>query len=493
MKDVKLFWMPYKLFPYERALGKREVVSLLLPEEIIEEGKKLLARGCQNPDAAEQLVYFSSYILDGKMRFTIQYERERSAEKKQNTRYFAHGIHEYKGKFNPQIVRAIMNICGITPSSQILDPFCGSGTSLLEAQLQGYEAYGIDINPMAVFIANTKTNVVFHLDEIAAFDIDHFVSSLQQHPQPVFPNNDAKSEYLRNWFREDIYHFIESWRAEAEGVDNETLRDLLLLSMSNILRDYSEQEPSDLRVRRRNSPYPKEPIAEAAKKSFLKCQAKIGQFSISQNEVLYKHTHIINDSSSTIDIEGLPRFDLAVTSPPYATALPYIDTQRLSIVWLGLDSPQNIKALECSLTGSRETMTKHEQQKWLSAMNRNTMGLSEAVTSFCQMLQRQLTDKDGFRKQHTPFLLYKYFAEMSQMFNRVHHMLKEGANFCLVVGYNKTTIGEPQLINTPMLLVEEAKIQGFKLKEIIPLETYQRYGLHVKQAITGEALIILRA
>lgn len=82
---------------------------------------------------------------------------------------------------------------------------------------------------------------------------------------------------------------------------------------------------------------------------------------------------------------------------------------------------------------------------------------------------------------------------MSQMFNNVHRMLKDGAKYCLVVGYNKTNIGGEQKIDTPQLLAEEAKLQGFKLEEIVPLETYQRYGLHAKQAITGEALIILKA
>lgn len=493
MKDVKLFWMPYRLFPYERMLGKREVESMLLPAEVIEDDKYLLARGCQRAYTAEQLVYFSAYLLDGTTHYTLQYERERSGEKKQNTRYFAHGIHEYKGKFNPQIVRAIMNICGVGRNAQILDPFCGSGTSLLEAQLQGLEAYGIDINPMAVFIANTKTNIVFHQEEIAAFDIDRFVADVLKRTQPASSTGDTRSEYLKNWFRTDFYEFIESWHAEANRVDSGPLRDLLLLSMSNVLRDYSEQEPSDLRVRRRNSPYPEEPIAKAAKNSFLKCQAKISQFNLSRDAALYKQAHILNKSSSADELEGLPRFDLAVTSPPYATALPYIDTQRLSIVWLGLDSPRNIKALECSLTGSRETMTKREQQKWLFAMSHNTRGLSEAVSSFCQKLQRQLSVTDGFRKQHTPFLLYKYFAEMSQMFSHVRPLLKKGGRYCLVVGYNKTSIGNPQIIDTPRLLAEEAKMQGFHLEEIIPLETYHRYGLHAKQAITGEALIILIA
>ena len=493
MKDVKLFWMPYKLFPYERVLGKREAVALLLPDKIIEEDKFLLVCGCQRPEAAENLVYFSAYCLEEATRYTLQYEREQNGEKKQNTRYFAHGIHEYKGKFNPQIVRAIMNICGADRESIILDPFCGSGTSLLEAQLQGCEAYGIDINPMAVFIANTKTNIVFHKEDIASFDIDRFVFDVQQHTHSAPYAEDSRSEYLRNWFREDVYDFIESWRAEANCIEDETVRNLLLLAMSNILRDYSEQEPSDLRVRRRNSPYPEEPIGEAVKKIFLKCQAKISQFYTAQPTASFKHAHVINRSSSIASFEDLPRFDLAVTSPPYATALPYIDTQRLSIVWLGLDSPKSIKSLECSLTGSRETTTKREQQKWLFAMSRNTKGLSEDVASFCQMLQSQLTVNDGFRKQNTPFLLYKYFADMSQMFNRVHKLLKKDAYFCLVVGYNKTSIGKPQLIDTPSLLAEEAIMQGFRLEEIIPLETYQRYGLHAKQAITGEALIVLKS
>ena len=82
---------------------------------------------------------------------------------------------------------------------------------------------------------------------------------------------------------------------------------------------------------------------------------------------------------------------------------------------------------------------------------------------------------------------------MSQMFHRVHNILKTGTRFCLVVGYNKTNIGKPQIIDTPTLLSEEAKMQGFQVEEVIPLETYQRYGLHAKQAIIGEALIILKA
>ena len=93
MKDVKLFWMPYRLFPYEKMLGEREVKSLLMPDELCHEENSLIARKCQQPEKAGLLVYFSAYLLDGTTHYTLQYEREHNGEKKQNTRYFAHGIH----------------------------------------------------------------------------------------------------------------------------------------------------------------------------------------------------------------------------------------------------------------------------------------------------------------------------------------------------------------------------------------------------------------
>jgi len=78
--------------------------------------------------------------------------------RRQSTRYSVHGLHEYKGKFNPQIVRATANLLrlGLDRKAQILDPFCGSGTSLVEAAHMGWDALGTDINPLAILISNAK-------------------------------------------------------------------------------------------------------------------------------------------------------------------------------------------------------------------------------------------------------------------------------------------------------------------------------------------------
>jgi tRNA/tmRNA/rRNA uracil-C5-methylase (TrmA/RlmC/RlmD family) len=74
--------------------------------------------------------------------------------------YLSHSFHAYKGKYYPQLVGAIMNVCGIQPGDWVLEPFAGSGTTMVECAMRGVNAVGIDMNPLARLIADVKTSVV---------------------------------------------------------------------------------------------------------------------------------------------------------------------------------------------------------------------------------------------------------------------------------------------------------------------------------------------
>ena len=188
---------------------------------------------------------------------------------------------------------------------------------------------------------------------------------------------------------------------------------------------------------------------------------------------------------------GPERFDAAITSPPYATALPYIDTQRISLVWLGLCQPNHIMELESALIGSRE-FYRAQKEALYSRMTDNADALPDGVISLIQELQRGLTQEDGFRRKAVPLLLYRYFSDMQKMFQNMFSMLKPGGRYALVVGNNKTTIGgELHVIDTPVLLSQVAQAAGWRIERLFPLQTYQRYGLHAKNAITRETLLIL--
>jgi len=81
--------------------------------------------------------------------------------------YVTHWFYPYKGKFHPQFVRALANILGLKPGDRLLDPFCGSGTTLLEGALLGLKTIGFDVSPLCVLISKMKANAVHHLHRIA--------------------------------------------------------------------------------------------------------------------------------------------------------------------------------------------------------------------------------------------------------------------------------------------------------------------------------------
>lgn len=92
-----------------------------------------------------------------------------------------------------------------------------------------------------------------------------------------------------------------------------------------------------------------------------------------------------------------------------------------------------------------------------------------------------------------PALLYRYFADMAQVFDNVRRHVRSGGSFALVVGANRTTInGQQMAIDTPRLLYELGQHHGWSWAEVVPLETYQRFDVHQRNSIRSEALVVLQ-
>lgn len=70
--------------------------------------------------------------------------------------YATHGLYPYRGKFHPQMIKGIFNAIGLKKGETVLDPMCGSGTTLVEASILGIRSIGIDQNPFVCFMASAK-------------------------------------------------------------------------------------------------------------------------------------------------------------------------------------------------------------------------------------------------------------------------------------------------------------------------------------------------
>lgn len=504
-------WASYRLFPYERALASREIASLT------SDRASPTAGGLAFSDAAwrrvvDRATYFHNVLSADLSRPTLQavVEQRHAAlrgveHRRQATRYGLHGIHEYKGKFNPQVVRALINV--VDPEASVLfDPFCGSGTSLIEAVRLGIGAIGVDRSPMAVLLAGAKARALAEADYGAlrasfaefARGLVAEMKEAQQSATGVTLEGllAADSEaYLRNWFPPDAYAAVSvAISAVLSASSRTTVHHLAQVALSAILRAVSLQLPEDLRVRRRPEPFEAPPVWELFLEAAERIEVGLEEMEEWPRSAAIAEVHL----GSASDPVWLGRSDtadrrLVLTSPPYATALPYIDTDRLSIVALGLASVKQVRQLEMELVGSRE-WRKSEEQSWWGRMNSNADKLPAAVMDLVRDLHLRNEDSNaGFRRAAVPALLYRYFARMGHCFDAWQPGLRGGERAVLIVGNNRTTAGgEQTVIRTPQLLGEVAAARGYVIEEVLPLETWPRYGLHGKNGVAGEDALVIR-
>lgn len=503
--------MPYRLFPYELGLGIRELERLGL--EVLEEASGSLVVSGDPANVVTRATYFQSVELEDERILQTEQARIEAAHlgrrstnaARQATRYGVHGIHEYKGKFNPQVVRSLCNV--VDPDADVLiDPFCGSGTAPLEGLRLGLDVLGIDRSPMAWFLASAKLDAAAERDKReleATFGLlakgtlqalDRGQSSAQ--PSDLVPELGKPTvDYLRDWFTPTAFAAVSTALARLNAVPESTARRLCLVALSSILRNVSLQLPEDLRIRRRPEPFEAPPLADAFAAAAAEIREGLSEMA-RWGKSAGRHAVVHGSADDVCAYGGASRHRrrLILTSPPYATALPYIDTDRLSILALGLAEAPAILPLERQLLGSREWV-RAQQARWDARRAANADELPSAVTSLLDDIhERNAAGGAGFRRVAVPSLLYRYFVGMAEAMATWSEVLAPGEIAVLIVGHNRTTAGGQQIdIATPDLLGEVAISRGFEVRELIRLETWPRYGLHSANGVPGEdALIIAR-
>jgi hypothetical protein len=547
---VNFYWHPYKYFPYEQEFAVRELKTLLGQQPIQREDCLSVENLSGWKSYAQRMTYFREVVSDDGSRviplqtvlevstigsgqltlFDVEELQEIDGNadvlsnhvypslSRQSTRYSAHGLHEYRGKFNPQIVRAIGNMLGLHPGYWILDPFGGSGTTLLEATHLGWNAVSIDINPLGVVIAQAKIAAM----RVPVGDLLSYKKELSKKLNERFNNirfdrafteREVHSicgenwqdhlpgfEYLTSWFTTSVLVQLAAILDEIMQIPSEEIQLIFRVILSDILREVSLQDPNDLRIRRRKLPSENMPAIrlfvdalETKIETVVKARRYIPTVAARQEAILGDSRYCTSIIKAHPNLSNLPLFDGVITSPPYATALPYIDTQRLSLILLGLIKPEEIRVMEKSLTGNRE-ITTQKRSRLEEAIDTNAGHLPDECIQLCRRLKEVVDkEKDGFRRQNVPALLYQYLTDMSLMFKNTHPLLKTGTPFALVVGQNQTTLGGQRfIIDTPHLLILLAQSNGFTLQESLKLDTYQRYDIHQDNSIRSETLVILR-
>jgi len=276
-------------------------------------------------------------------------------------------IHPYPAKFIPDIPRALIQKYGLKKGTALLDPFCGSGTALVEGARAKFPSVGIDLNPIACLISKVKTT---HLPKDFSKNVDMVVGLAKENLSNAETRNIPNVDH---WFKKDVQYALSAFTRAIEKFSNQTLKEHFLLALSSIIVKVSNQE-SDTRY----AAIEKNVSSEIVFSSFVNACERL--YRIKKKEIL---------STAPIKIINKNLFDvkpgeiefpigLVVTSPPYPNAYEYWLYHKYRMWWLGYD-PLAVKRSEIGARAHFFKKNHHTQHTFKDQMVKTFSFLNKAV------------------------------------------------------------------------------------------------------------------
>lgn len=243
-----------------------------------------------------------------------------------------HSIHPYPAKFIPQIPRKLIELFHPGDSSIVLDPFCGSGTTLVEAIDLGLDAWGIDLNPLACLTTRVKTTPL-------TADLKEIVKQINIRAREQISADEVKLPpipRIDHWFRPEVQKALAALTEQINREEHLSIREALQVALSSIIVQVSNQDGDT-----RYAALEKSVSIEDVLNRFEKAVATVNKAVSSLSDNLFRrlgHATVLNRDILTVTPNDLPsNIGLVVTSPPYPNAYEYWLYHKYRMYWLGMD------------------------------------------------------------------------------------------------------------------------------------------------------------
>lgn len=319
-----------------------------------------------------------------------------------------HSIHPYPAKFIPQLPRQLLSL--LTPRSEavIFDPFCGSGTTLVEAQSAGFPSVGVDLNPIATLIARAKTKGAAPAVHPAARSLSSEAKGAKV-AVPDIPRID-------HWFSKDVQRALAAIVAAIARVDDPAVQDDLRVVLSSIIVRVSFQD-GDTRYAAVQKNVDGALVFDLFERAALELdRARESHFGLFRSQDA--PARVLTGDILTMSPDAIGPVDLVITSPPYPNAYEYWLYHKYRMYWLGLD-PIAVRKAEI---GARP-----------------------------HFFKKNAHTAEDFQRQ------------MAAVFRLLGEVLAVGGYACFVVGDSRI---HGQIVDNVALLKRAASAEGFRLEAV---------------------------
>jgi DNA methylase len=264
---------------------------------------------------------------------------ERALPERVRTKH-VHRLHPYHGKFIPQLVEVLLDRY-LPAGGHVLDPFAGSGTTLVQALESGMDATGVEVAAFNCLLMRVKTA---HYDLGALSEELHHVcsrlGSLSTRARP--------SAYLRRWYAPRAAEELLAFRGL---IDDYAHRDVLQVVLSRAARSARRTAHFDLEAPRapqvgeywchkhRRTCRPVETAGAFLRRYTLDTLARIEGFATVRDDE--RDARVIHGDARTM--RYCDTFDGVLTSPPYPGLIDYHEQHRYAYELLGLDDRRGLE------------------------------------------------------------------------------------------------------------------------------------------------------
>lgn len=371
----------------------------------------------------------------------IDYSWDYRGEK---TKSYTHGIHTYPAMFIPQVGRRLLETHS-KKGDTICDIFCGSGTTLVESKLIGRNAYGIDLNPLAIFLAHAKTipinpqkltkEYLLLLDRVEKIKDNEI-------KRPDFKNIDF-------WFKDNVVIKLAKLKKGIREVKDKPIQNFLMVAFSETVRYSSNTKTGEFKlVRIKGEKLEKHDpdVMGIFRKNAEKNIAGMSEFYKDADKNSW--TKIIYGDSSKDNGIKANSIDCVITSPPYGdsrTTVAYGQFSRLSAQWIDVfDDPNDASGVDNKLLGGRATKD-----------------LTHLLSSdYLKESLEKIAKQDDVRAKD----VLSFYIGLNDCLKQAHKILKSKKYFCLVVG---NRLVKQVRIPTDFIIAELAEKIGFTCEDII--------------------------
>jgi len=381
----------------------------------------------------------------------------------------------YVQGYSAEFVRGTLAEQGVGPKSVVLDPFCGSGTTLVEARRAGARAVGVELLAPAALAATVKTTFETDPGRLAAAAEKTVRASARRRAGPIPFLRETRRQFEPRAL-DELLRLRDSLPAgdtpEARGVR---------LAFDRVLIPSSRLHRSPCLGYRRS---PRDGGLSPTERLRTAVRTMVEDLNglRSERSTWGPPTRVVQGDARSVAIPPAS-VDLAITSPPYVNGLDYVMNYKLDLAWLGFArSYADLRALRGAEVAC-DNLPRTETAPFSSITTAPDPWLVEILGR----IDRNVRAKGTYRRNDMHAVVHRYFADLVPVLRRVHDALAPGGRFVVVVG---DSLLAGAYVPGDLLLARIAAQQGFDI-EAVAVARRRRSGQRRSFALR-ESVVTLR-